>query len=1161
MVKVKEAIKEAKVFLAFVAAAIGLASSAFADKPSDCPDGYIWLAIRDTNGGAAGNLGFDHSSLTTQSTTGHWSDALPPASDKNYFVGGSNGYLTTPNNDSVAAGYVYKFGGNILMFGEKASVAHCSKGSSIVDFGENVIIAQGKTLVYSFPAIGNSTTKATATMQSNAGLSFSAGVKDNQTYRVNWTLKGDNTAWVNITYGNTVTLANWYWMGETADFNGKIYVKNPSAYTGVSKFYAYAPVKCQIEVEARQTITVGDASASYDDVIIKQGGIISVPSGMTMKVGKLDLDGVLAFTDKTSKLQILQSITFGDSSTISMPADMDGAIITVSNAAAAETLNGFSAALVRNGITVALKLVDSAETGYKDIVIANPESAKNKTIDIDSEMSLSCGNARYHVNVKNGATLNVVGNAGGAMPINVQGGGSVNVMAQQMLKWGTIPSLWLDASAANTISNLWVEEGTRDQGNAGSVLAAQYVVTKDNHYPLINQWFDCREDARTLKLWSDRYDQNTGTTPPHYLYAHTHPILVTGGFNGKNYVSFGKKRSTNEKITLSKTDGTTFDVGSGTMGRAYFYKNEAVTQGGGNVQYQKPKYVFMVFGAQDGGGNALVANKDLGRGGYTVDKPITTNTSASVTAWVNGTSVSPTASNTLNDNWQVVTLGLNAEFVVQGFGYCAKSAGDNGGQNYAEIILVNQELTEKQRQTIEIYLAEKWGLKNSYNYPDWYFGTPATVYGTGTVNLQTDATLGGAFKGTINLNGNNLTVDGTALPPTESVVSTDNLVAWFDPDDETKLITQTVASKVPSTRLNWLNDKVRGFETGSLALHSRQYTRAAGIDRSAHDMGPVRTWLDYANLDGSTDYTGCLSAPRKHTGEKAFASDAAVNVNTIIMAVDSRRGGGTAFFDGSNVNTDSGVIKMRKTPDPSSPIYQPGTGTILTGGKTYLDGIEIDGTTQGYNGRAEILSVVPNGDYPLLSFAVLGNSETENRCGDANSWAEIEGEILLWNRALGDAERNKVEAYLAYKWLGIAQAGYSAMGDATVVGAGTVKAASVDMLPKFDAGFTGTVEVPSVTAFDFTVNTENGVTTCVNPFDLGGGTMVLSGEITVTVNGTGSRPAAGSSIKVFGWGTEPAGVTWNFVQTGTAETRGDLVKKADGIYYEVPTAGMILLVR
>ena len=1155
-------VKESKVFLAFVAVAIGFASSAFADKPSDCPDGYIWLAISDTNGGAAGNLGFDHSSLTTQSTTGHWSDALPPTSDKNYFVGGSNGYLTTPNNGSVAAGYVYKFGGNILMFGEKASVAHCSKGSSIVDFGENVIIAQGKTLSYSFPAVVNSTTKATAAMQKNSGLSFSAGVKGDNIYRVNWTLVGDNTAWVNIAYNSTVTLANWYWMGGTTDFNGKIYVKNQSAYAGVSKFYAYAPVKCQIEVEARQTITVGDAGASYDDVIIKQGGIISVPSGITMKVGKLDLDGVLTFTGNTGKLQILQSITFGDGCTISIPVN---AVITVPNAVAAEVFNGFSAVLARNGITMALKLEDSSETGYKDIVIASPEGAKNKTVDIDSEMSLSCGNARYHVNVKNGATLNVVGSAGGAMPINVQGGGSVNVMAQQMLKWETIPSVWLDASAANTVSNLWVEEGTYDQAKADNVLAAQYVVTKDNHYPLINQWFDCREDARTLKLWSDRYDQKGKDGPDgtiiHYLYAHTHPILVTGGFNGKNYVSFGKRRSTNEKITLSKTDGTTFDVGSGTMGRAYFYTNEAATQGSGK-QYPKPKYVFMVFGAQDGGGYALVANKALGRGGYTVDKPITTNTSASVTAWVNGTSVSPTASNTLKEDWQVVTLGLNAEFSVEGLGYCANSAGDNGGQNYAEIILVNQELTEKQRQTIEIYLAEKWGLKNSYNYPEWYLGTPTTVYGTGTVNLQTDAKLGGAFKGTINLNGNALTMEGAALPPTESVVSTDNLVAWFDPDDETKLITQTVAGKVPSTRLNWLNDKVRGFETGSLALHSRQYTRAAGIDRSAHDMGPVRTWLDYANLDGSTDYTGCLSAPRKHTGEKAFAGDAAVNVNTIIMAVDSRRGGGTAFFDGSNVNTEqSGGIKKRATSDPSTPIYQPGTGAILTGGKTYLDGIEIDGTTQGYNGRAEILSVIPNGDYPLLSFAILGNSEEEKRCGDANSWAEIEGEILLWNRALGDAERNKVEAYLAYKWLGIAQAGYSAMGDATVTGAGTVKAASVDMLPKFGAGFTGTVEVPSVTAFDFTVNTENGVTTCVNPFDLGGGTMVLSGEITVTVNGTGSRPAAGSSIKVFGWGTEPAGVTWNFVQTGTAETRGDLVKKTDGIYFEVPTSGMILLVR
>ena len=280
------------------------------------------------------------------------------------------------------------------------------------------------------------------------------------------------------------------------------------------------------------------------------------------------------------------------------------------------------------------------------------------------------------------------------------------------------------------------------------------------------------------------------------------------------------------------------------------------------------------------------------------------------------------------------------------------------------------------------------------------------------------------------------------------------------------------------------------------------------------------------------------------------------------MVIDSRRGGGNPFFDGSNVNTDDGVVKKRNQKRASDPIYPSGTGAMLTGGKTYLDGIEVDGTKQGYSARTEVLSVVPNGNYPLLSFAMLSNSEGEKLCGDDKSFAEIEGEILLWTRALPDDERKVVEAYLSYQWLGIVNAGYSALTDATVTGAGKVTAASAALLPKFAAGFTGTVSVPLDDGLVFTLATVDQATTVVGALDFGGGALEIPAGVTaltVSVAASGAKPRSGS-YKLIGWTAKPA-VTWNLSLDGWTREQCALRVADDGLYLDLERLGMTVIVR
>ena len=67
------------------------------------------------------------------------------------------------------------------------------------------------------------------------------------------------------------------------------------------------------------------------------------------------------------------------------------------------------------------------------------------------------------------------------------------------------------------------------------------------------------------------------------------------------------------------------------------------------------------------------------------------------------------------------------------------------------------------------------------------------------------------------------------------------------------------------------------------------------------------------------------------------------------------------------------------------------------------------------------------------------------------------GEILMYSTELTAAQVKTIEDYLLFKWVGIAPTGYGDFTDATVSGAGDVKAAAWDNLPQIAPTFTGRV--------------------------------------------------------------------------------------------------------
>ena len=429
------------------------------------------------------------------------------------------------------------------------------------------------------------------------------------------------------------------------------------------------------------------------------------------------------------------------------------------------------------------------------------------------------------------------------------------------------------------------------------------------------------------------------------------------------------------------------------------------------------------------------------------------------------------------------------------------------------------------------------------------------MYGTGTVNIDCDATLGGGFAGTVNLNGHALAIDGTALPPTDADISTDGCVGWFDPEQESLCTMQMTGSdnKLPRNRLFWLYDRC-GTEDGRYALTASTITRAPWINVSARGFGPLRRWIDFSNekyYDANNGNTFRFRLMQDGAG----TGDVVTNTfRTIIMAQDSVRGGGQPFVDGNTVlpSAAATLYKVRTGKSAASPIYPSGTASLLTGGRTYLDGeLVANPSATGFQGRPEILTVIPTADYGIVCFEHLNNSEKKDRYTNTSA---IQGEILMYNRELPDAERQKVEAYLSWKWLGILPAGYSSLTNATLAGTGSVTAAKAELLPKFAPDCTADVTLTDgILAFTLVGDVLN------TPHDLGAATLHLPASVTVSVACAGN-PEPGD-YPLVSYGALAEGTTFAFSATGFGGARPSLVQTASGLALHVVPSGMMLIFR
>lgn len=732
------------------------------------------------------------------------------------------------------------------------------------------------------------------------------------------------------------------------------------------------------------------------------------------------------------------------------------------------------------------------------------------------------GNTRVEVPADASATVLTLDTE----PTVVVSGGSVALgIADPDDGWKENVMLWLDPSQSGSWV-YWTYDGKKGYDDSGL-------------YGTVGPWGDWREGKGDSYLINDKHYHEAGNT--------ICPFAVTNGLNGMTYISFARNSGGKDRYRRMSF----YPEG---------YTNMTDTSGAVPIS---PKFAIMVFGSQNGGGQALFANASgyYKRGGtlkrgMSHENPVFAD--ASIPTWMDGERIDPSARN-LSGGWQIISVDTS-KASVSGLGYVTTTGNTTGmsDQNYAEIIFFDKVLSDTERVTVEMYLAEKWGLGSIYNAP--VKTVKATLHGTGSVTMRADFEMSGTFSGTVDLGGRTLSFADARFPPTaDDVAAVEGRVGWFDPEDENRTVLIHRDGQ-QSVRRIFDRDADMSSAAGALCLDS--VSRDPMLAVGARGCGPERRWIDYSSSRFPSSVQGKSLRLQEYTGktENQYRVDS-VTARTVFLVQDSSRGGGTPFM--STVGDTGTQLSPRLTkfpdmpPDPSFPVWRNKSAMTFRDGATYLDGRKVDGLKQGFNARPELLTAVGGVDFPFgaLGYCLYMDDVAVDVRPDVG---EIQGEVMVYDRVLSDDDRRTVEAYLMHKWLGTVNGGYGVYTNVTVGGDGKVVVKDPRQMPRLAADFTGSVEMASET-LSFTVS--GGVV--ADALDFGTHEVSFPSECTVRVTFTPS--AKTGTYRLVTSGGDLSGTEWILDATSASGTFGrrrvHLEVSGGNVDVCVEPAGLILNVR
>ena len=740
---------------------------------------------------------------------------------------------------------------------------------------------------------------------------------------------------------------------------------------------------------------------------------------------------------------------------------------------------------------------------------------------------------RTAVEVRTGARVTV---DGASNDVEVSNLGGTVLFSDGGQGWKKEVSYWFDPSHT---------ESLRYVGYSASAEEYRHPDAAVDGFPIFEQVLDWRNPSSDYCLFNVR----TYATDHHFgvgLYPTLEPYGASETLKFLSFVRGGSAR----RLPIGKPNDTS--------------ANYSIA----------PKMVIMVFGSQSGGGNAVIGTTDgaFVRTGKTVRDGITTNTSHAI--WVDGARLeNPAAANTLSGGWQILAIDTDG-LSVNGFGW-VKEYSSSGGQNYAEILVFMDEVSELTRLQAEIYLADKWGL----SYPEasrarrrellqlaqtnavFFTDMGNYAFSNGTVVAS------GSLSGSVTLENVRLEVGGQAVP-TAGDVPLVGMVGWFDPDDRASLhlygdfgYPDVDDPLRGATGVRALTDRRdNGFADGKLMLGGVS-ARMPFAKAMSRDGGPVRTWIDFANASPEDGNGNNLRVTRYSEGMnfQNFNSADVVPLQTLtgFVVSDSCRGGGSPVVTAVNDPFGSDICTRSVTASAADPIWSDSTSDKLKNGIVRLNG-EVVRYQDGFTGGGEVLTFQPTS---AANVGVMGNYSTGQAVGGGTSFEWL-GEMLFYSTALGEADMRTVEAYLMHKWFGRTLYGYHDLNAMTVFGSGRIVSPDAASLPMIDSAFRGVVEVTASAVFEIVIDpasdTVTGGLSCLNAM------LDLPEEVSLNVHFT-VRPRRGRGNRVWSL-LDCAGtarpVAWNLhLEDANLPSGFELLSDGGAVRLVLPPRGITIIIQ
>lgn len=907
----------------------------------------------------------------------------------------------------------------------------------------------------------------------------------------------------------------WKWGGRTDTWRKDVVLDGGVFYTSSTPVFTLdgsLTGQGRVELRGGNGVTItGDVRVDGDFKVYNKGLVLGAEDVQATVTVSSANKAPISFTQPAVRLTGLagnslencvltisnnQSLVVGNlSGALSILGGPENCAVTVQNLAADTQLrvaDGIALTVAQGSVDKAIELVDA--NGTSQWSFSGPTTGERMTVPlaVDAGVAAPTLTLGGKLNITGvpanlaaltiAANGDVTGDFPPTVPIHAQGGKWIGAGG-----WQKKVALWCDASQEDTFTYV-------GELNPGLQLA----VDSPNK---IFWWHDCRPDRQDYALAMSRFSTNDWNSSQGKfnvdVYPWMYPSVIADGLNGKSILkcSYGNQTrlgvlTPDKPLQTSRTrsKGTYDGIASQyaiVLARCVHASNGAALLSSDDASLQ----------ATGKGYNASIFSNDT------------------LTVYKNGTRVAdPTTTPWGNAQWAIYSFTTEGA-VVNGL-TVAKEPGDNtgGGFDYAEILVFSEMPTEEERKLAEEYLAAKWGLEVSHANTT----IAQSVMGCGETVLQVPTRISGMFAGTIDLNGQRLEIPDGKAPIRESEIPDEGRVLWLDPSAAATVVMGSDPAKPAEIEGLYQRDNAAArVENGAGWYCQSAYSENGVTNRRPHLVtaskgGLATTWLDFADAYGcDKDGNNLMFRQLPYREPMANYADISTRVSdggwgtvsarTFFLVLDTRRGGGTPFCSqagggvGSTHTYDVG--SRGDNPSWSDPIWGPKTQAQATGGSLRLDGVVVaDGTTQGFNGRPEVMffQPAPGAVQDTVSIKALGMLNVNNSAAQQ----EIMGEVLLYTNVLDEAISDDIEAYLMKKWLGKARDGYQDFRDATVTGAGTLVVPSFKALPQLGAGFTGDIAVTNeVQTFTFAA----GATVATEAVDIATTALALPDEVTVNL--------------------------------------------------------------